>query len=68
MITIRELSQIIGLLVSSFSAVEFGKLHYRNLEIGKTQALNENKGNFEAKVKLSLEMKIELQWWIDNIH
>jgi hypothetical protein len=30
--SIREVSRIIGILVSSFSAVDYGNLHYRILE------------------------------------
>jgi hypothetical protein len=37
--TIRLVSRVIGLLVSSFSAVEYGPLHYRNLEMNKIDAL-----------------------------
>jgi hypothetical protein len=36
--TIREVAQVIGLLVSSLPAVQFGPLHYRNLEGDKISA------------------------------
>jgi len=41
--TITELVQLVGTLVSSLPGVQFGKLHYRNLEIEKNIALRENK-------------------------
>lgn len=31
-VSVRALASLIGLLVSSFSAVDFGPLHYRMLE------------------------------------
>lgn len=33
--TITKLAQLVGTLVSSLPGVQFGKLHYRNLEIKK---------------------------------
>jgi hypothetical protein len=36
--SIREVSRIIGILVSSFSAVDYGNLHYRILEKEKNYA------------------------------
>lgn len=68
MVTIRDLAKAIGLLISAFSAVEFGKLHYRSLEKGKIEALKSCHGNFEAKLELNASMKAELQWWIENLH
>ena len=68
MATIRTVAHVIGLIVSCFSAVELGKLHYRELEKGKSLALKENRGNFDAYMRISLLMKSELKWWVDNIH
>ena len=34
-ISIREVAQVIGLLVSSLPAVQYGPLYYRSLEIDK---------------------------------
>lgn len=36
---IREVAKVIGLLVASFSAVEFGQLFYRDMERAKNGAL-----------------------------
>ena len=65
--SIIEVTQVIGYMVASFSAVQFGKLHYRQLERAKIAALKENSGNYDAKMLISVSMKNELQWWIDNI-
>ena len=66
-LTIRELAELIGILVSSFTAVEFGRLHYRHLEAVKVQALKASAGNFDATVVISPEAKKEVFWWINQV-
>ena len=66
-ITIRGLAHVIGLLVSSLPGVQFGELHYWQLEINKTAALQRNKGNYDAVMHLTQDSKSELTWWIQNI-
>ena len=46
--SIRQVAQVLGLLTSSFPGVMYGPLHYRWIEIDKTQALKQCKGNFES--------------------
>lgn len=65
---IREVAQVIGVLVSSFPAVDYGKLFYRKLEKGKIEALRKNYGNFESEMFISNCMRQDLEWWINNIH
>ena len=65
--TIRELAQVIGLIVSSFPAVQYAQLHYRTLESEKIHALKVNAGNYESTMTLSQMAKTELTWWIENI-
>ena len=52
-VTIRELAHVIGLLVSSLPGVQFGRLHYRQLEKDKSWALQLCKGNYDGPVTLS---------------
>ena len=66
-VSVQNLAEVIGLLVSSFPGVIHGPLFYRNLENDKTDALRQNKGNYEADIRLSQESVAELQWWCDNI-
>ena len=66
-LTIRELAHVIGLLVSSLPGVHFGELHYRQLEIYKTAALQKNKGNYDAAMHLTPASRSELTWWIQNV-
>ena len=65
--TIRFVSKVLGTLISSFSAVEQGKLHYRNVEIAKIEALRTKKGNFNATMSISPSMQADLAWWMNHI-
>ena len=65
--TIRQLAEVIGLLVASAPAVPHAPLFYRGLEFEKDQALKTHYGNYDSKMTLSKNAKHELQWWIDNI-
>ena len=65
---IRKVAQIIGIIVSSFSVVEYARLHYRELERAKICALKRHYGNYEAFVSVSVSMKCELEWWFTNVH
>ena len=65
--SIRGVAELIGILVSSFTAVEFGRLHYRQLELEKVQALKRVAADYNKTFYLSLDAKTKIQWWIDNI-
>ena len=65
--TIREVAKVIGLIVASFSAVEYARLHYRNLEKAKISSLKLKNGNYDAKMKVTYSMVLELNWWIKNV-
>ena len=65
--TVRELSMVVGKLVSSFPGVMFGLLHYRLLERDKILALQTTCWDFDKHMSLSPEAKSELSWWINNI-
>lgn len=66
--TIREVTRILGFVISSFPAVEYGPLYYRDTEMEKIQALKVAKGDFESSMAISNNIKTELSWWIDNVH
>ena len=44
--TIQQLSELIGMMVSSFPAVQFGSIYYRRCDNWKTQCLAKNAGNY----------------------
>ena len=64
--TIREVSSVIGSMVSYLPGVEFGNLYYRQLEMEKIIALKENKGNYEKRMTLSQEAYEQMTWWLDE--
>ena len=43
----------------------YGPLHYRVLEMDKTQALVSCNGNFDKPMSSSQESKTDLKWWVD---
>ena len=47
--------------------MEYGKLFYRNLERQKIKALAKNNGNFDSNLIVSNDIKVELNWWINNL-
>ena len=57
-ITVRDVAHVIGLLVSSLPAVQFGALYYRRLEINKITALRQNQGDYDAVMNLSEHSKV----------
>ena len=66
--SIRAVAELIGILVSSFTGVEFGHLHYRQLELEKVLALKRVAGDYEKHLFLSERAKAEIQWWIVNVN
>ena len=65
--TIREVAQIIGLLVSSLPAVRCGECHYRALDQDKILRLKTAKGNFDSPMPLSSRSIEELNWWLREL-
>ena len=66
-IHIRVLARLIGLMVSSFVAIPYGKLFYRELDKIKSEALHLCY-NWEQTVELNKECFKEINWWIDNVN
>ena len=64
--TIRDVAHVIGLIVSSLPATDYGALYYKQLELNETKALRSSCGNFDALMNLSEGSKAELLWWIEN--
>ena len=64
---LSKLSQLVGTFVSCLPGVQFGKLHYKNLEIEKNLALRKHKGNHETQLTLSSPAKDECTWRTENV-
>ena len=65
--SIRLVARVIGQLVATFPAVQYGALYYRSLEKDKICALSANKGHYDRHMTLSVESINELRWWIKNL-
>lgn len=65
--TVQFVAMIIGKMVSSFPAVEYGPLYCHYIQKDKNVGLNANCGNFDGKMHLSVNSKSELQWWIKHV-
>ena len=65
--TIRELSQVLGLLTSSIPGVMYGPIHHRSLDMNKAMALQGTRGNYDQRMTLSSSVKHDLHWWVNNV-
>ena len=66
-IKIRSIAQIIGHIIASLPAVQYGALYYRQLDRDKTQALKNSRGNFDSLMSISDAGIHELKWWLENL-
>ena len=66
-VSLRELTQLIGRLASTAIAVLPAPLQYRAMQCQQILELSVA-GNYSSEIKLSDEVKTELQWWIQNLH
>ena len=66
-ITIQNVAEVVGQLVATFPAVPHGKLFYRYVDIDKTEALKQAKGDFSAPMVLSQQASADLTWWLNCI-
>ncbi|KAG6438798.1 hypothetical protein O3G_MSEX000234 [Manduca sexta] len=64
---IIEFAQLLGTLVASCPAVEYGWLYTKTLENHKTTALKNNYENYNAFLPINKEVQIDLQWWASHI-
>ena len=64
--SIRKVARVIGKIIATFPAAQYGPLHYRTMEVEKINALKQ-RGHFDRPMYLSDKAKSELQWWIENV-
>ena len=65
-IIVKDLAQMIGVLVATKPAVHTGALHYRALQDLKIQALRRHP-SYQKPAQLTQEAKSDLQWWIVSL-
>ena len=64
-VTIRLAGRITGFIVSAEMATVYGKAHYRSLEEAKTEALRQQRFNFDAPFVWPNYCLQDLQWWLN---
>ena len=64
----RTVAKMIGIMVSNTIGNEYGNNHYRWLELDKINALAMNRGNYDKIMSISEKAKMEIGWWLQNIH
>lgn len=67
LISIKEFSRVIGILVAACPAVQYGWLHIKQLERGKYLSLKKYHGNYNAKMLITVAVRSEFLWWESNI-
>ena len=65
-VSVRELSRLIGKLTASIQAIFPAPLHYRHLQCLKNHALLQH-NDYDAVITLSPEAKEEIQWWLAHL-
>ena len=55
--TIRQVEEVIGILVSNFPGAQYGPFHYRHLERDKYLALVANKGDYGGRCNYPLPLQ-----------
>ena len=63
---VKDLAQMIGMLVATKPAVHTGALHYCTLQDLKIQALRRHP-SYQKSAQLTQEAKPDLQWWISSL-
>lgn len=66
-LSIQQLAELIGHLVSVSSGNQYAPIFYKRLEILKNKALKQSKHNYKATVSLTDEVKKDIQWWINCV-
>jgi len=60
-VSVHDVSEVIGLMVSMFPDVEYAQLFYHSLEKDKIKALKESRGNYNSVIILSDTSIIDLK-------
>lgn len=67
-LSIRKFSQIVGIIVSAWPAVQYGWLYTKKFERAKYLAFQKSGGSYSQVMCIPNTISEETRWWIDNIH
>jgi len=62
--SIQDLSELVGTLVSYSVVIKYGMLYTKQLERDKLLALKKSANDYSAQVKLSSQSISNLNWWL----
>jgi hypothetical protein len=65
--TIRHMAQVEGGLLATYPGNPLAPLYTKQMEIDKLEALNAHAFDFDAFMSISDTVKLDLQWWLDNL-
>lgn len=66
-LTIRKVASLVGIMNSYAPGTTYGGNYIKRLELDKNASLSVNNGNFDASCYISLEGKLDITWWRDNV-
>ena len=66
-VSIQEVAELLGTLVSSCPGVEYGQLYTRKLEMDKIVSLVLSSQSYSAKMTISSEAMDDIDWWLKNV-
>ncbi|XP_068690471.1 uncharacterized protein [Montipora foliosa] len=64
--SVRDVAKVTGLLVSALPVVIYLEIHYRSLDLCKTQTLSGSL-DYDTTLSLSSQARSDLQWVIENV-
>lgn len=67
MVSLRDISSLLGSLSWAIQAVPFAQSHYRKLQWFFIQHVHFHNNNLQAKVILNSYSKADLKWWMQNL-
>ena len=63
-VTIREMSVLLGSLISAAPAVTYAMMYTRQMAVEESIALKYSNRNYEARTSLSESVKADVRWWL----
>ena len=65
-VTIRRVAKLIGCFNAYTTGTKWGRLFVRRLEREKILALSKCKGNYDGKIDIGDEARLDIRWWMGN--
>ena len=66
-VSIRQVAQFVGTCIAACPVLEYGPFHTKELEMGKTRALQQNGWNFDGNMSLTPYECQDIVWWTQHV-